>query len=243
MNEAIKKHKMLNLLLSNPLRLLVVLAAGVFFVELGIMTFAHHLLTQSDVVENFLDALVLTVILFPALYFLAFRPLISKSNEELQESEERFRKIFENGQYGITLTGKDFKFLKVNPAFCRITGYTEEELLKIKFTDITYPGNVSADVEAAQKLIRGVIPSYQTEKRYIRKDGKEVWVNIIISVIWNEDGSFKYFLGMIEDITERNRIETERETQLKELRDMNSLMINREMKMVELKKEIEGLKH
>lgn len=247
MNEVTKKNKIIAVLLSSPLRLLVVLSIGVFIVEFVIMAalqyfFAQDLMSPAGMFENITDALILIIVLFPALHFLALEPLISKRNEELRESEERFRKIFENGQYGIILTGIDFTFLKVNPVFCRITGYTEEELLKKKFPEITHPANIRADIEAGQKLMRGEISSYQTEKRYIQKGGGEVWVSLIISVIWSEDGSFKYFLGMVEDITERKRTEAERETQMKELKDMNNLMVNREMKMVELKKEIEELK-
>lgn len=125
----------------------------------------------------------------------------------LKESEERFRKIFENGQYGIILTGADSKFIKVNPAFSKMTGYTEAELLAKKFSDITHPETVKADTESVPKLIRGEIPFYRTEKRYIKKNGEEVWVNLNISVIRNTDGSFGYFLGMVEDISERKKTE------------------------------------
>ncbi|HUX35489.1 MAG TPA: PAS domain S-box protein [Candidatus Paceibacterota bacterium] len=130
-----------------------------------------------------------------------------KAEEALRESEERFRKIFENGQYGIILTGPDSRFVKVNPAFCKITGFTEAELLTKKFSDITHAENIKADTEAVPKLISGEMPYYHTEKRYIRKDSREIWVNLLVSVIRNADGSFMYFLGMVEDITKEKEIE------------------------------------
>lgn len=128
-----------------------------------------------------------------------------------RESGELFQKIFESDQYGIILTGADSKFIKVNPTFCRITGYSEEELLTKKFSDITHPADVKANTESVPKMIRGELSSYHAEKRYIRKTGEEVWVNLSISVIRNADGSFGHFLGVVEDITDRKHVESERE--------------------------------
>lgn len=132
-----------------------------------------------------------------------------KMEDELRISEERFRRIFENGQYGIILTGTNSKFIKVNPAFCRITGYTEAELLTKTFADITHPENIKADTAAVPKLISGEIPYYHTEKRYVRKTGETIWVDLNVSVIRNADRSVGYFLGMLEDITEHKKMEEE----------------------------------
>lgn len=136
----------------------------------------------------------------------AFVPM----QDEPRESKELFRKIFENGKFGIILTGADGKFLKVNPAFCSMTGFTEKELLTKRFSDITHPENVPADTGSLPKLISGEISSYHTEKRYIRKDRKEIWVDLLVSVIRDANGSFEYFLGMVEDISDRKRAEAER---------------------------------
>ncbi|MFA6463438.1 MAG: PAS domain S-box protein [Candidatus Paceibacterota bacterium] len=129
------------------------------------------------------------------------------SEEKIRESEEQFRKIFENGMYGVILTGSDSKFFKVNPAFCKMLGYTEEELIGKKFSEITHAENIKTDTESVPKMISGEIPYYHTEKRYIKKNGQEIWVNLLVSIIRNSDGSFRYFLGMVEDITERKSIE------------------------------------
>ncbi|MFA6297443.1 MAG: PAS domain S-box protein, partial [Candidatus Paceibacterota bacterium] len=130
-----------------------------------------------------------------------------RSEEALRTSEEQFRNIFENGQYGIVLTGSDSRFFKVNPAFCKMLGFTEAELLTKKFSDITHPDNVKADMESVPKMISGEMSNYQTEKRYIKKNGQEIWVNLIISAVRNLDGSFGYFLGMVEDISERKKLD------------------------------------
>lgn len=162
--------------------------------------------------------------------------------EGLRNSEERFRKIFENNQYGIILTGADLKFIRANPAFCKITGYSEAELLTKKFSDITHPENVEADVVSVEKMISGKIPFYLTEKRYIKKTGEKVWVKLFVSVVRNEDGSFKYFLGMVEDISEQKKTEEDLDKKYQEIERMNKYMVDRELKMAELKKELERYK-
>jgi len=127
--------------------------------------------------------------------------------EALRESEERFRKIFEEGPLGMIITGLDFRFVNVNPTLSRMLGYTEQELLKLSFPDITPPDDVGQDVENAKKLMRGEIPIYRTEKRYIRKDKHVLWINLTATLIRSEDKKPQYFLTMVEDITARKRAE------------------------------------
>jgi PAS domain S-box-containing protein len=130
-----------------------------------------------------------------------------EAEEKLRESEERFRNIFENGKVGIILTNIDQKFIRVNPAFCTLTGYSEKELLTKKFSDITHPDHRMQDVASIKKLVDGDIPTYKTEKRYKTKSGEIIWALLVVTVIKNKDGSFGYFLGMVEDITDRKRME------------------------------------
>ena len=130
-----------------------------------------------------------------------------RAEEELRESEERFRKIFENSPLGMTLVTPDFRFFSVNQAWVSMTGYTEEELLKMSFKDITHPDDLAGDIEHLGKLVAGTIPVYGTEKRYIRKDGTILWGLIRVSPIRDQQGSLRYFAAQIEDITERRHAE------------------------------------
>jgi len=132
---------------------------------------------------------------------------IKKIQNELQVNEERFRRVFQEGRFSMALCGKDFRFLKVNDAFCKMTGYPENELLALTFTDITHPAHVEADVESIKKLYDGFIQVYQSEKRYIRKDKRVVWGSINISAMRDPHGAFLYFLAMINDVTERKMVE------------------------------------
>ncbi|MCC5629280.1 PAS domain S-box protein [Nostoc sphaeroides CHAB 2801] len=125
----------------------------------------------------------------------------------LRESEERFRAMFNQAAVGITLVALDGRFLQVNPALCEITGYSHEELIQLNFQDITHPDDLEIDWENARRVLTKEISGYSLEKRYIRKDGSIVWVNLTSSAVWDDKGFPKYALGIVEDISERKRVE------------------------------------
>ena len=138
--------------------------------------------------------------------------------EALRESEERFGRVFEEGPTGMAMIDETFHFIQVNPAFSSMLGYTEKELRKMAFTDITHPDHVQKDVEQVRRLQRGELSVYQTEKRYITKSGKELWGQVQVSVVRNAAGKFRYFFAIISDITERRRAEAERRENEERLR-------------------------
>lgn len=134
--------------------------------------------------------------------------LAKQTEVALRESEERFRAMFNQATVGITLVALDGRFIQVNPAFCEITGYSHEELMQMNFREITHPDDLAADGENALRVLAEEISGYSLEKRYIRKDGSIVWVNLTSSAVWDTNGQPKYALGIIEDISDRKRIET-----------------------------------
>jgi PAS domain S-box-containing protein len=123
----------------------------------------------------------------------------------IQESEERFRRVFEEGPLGLALVGKDYRFLKVNNSLCEMVGYPEAELIRKTFIDITHPDDVRADSKLAEQLFNYEIPSYCIQKRYVKKTGEIVWINLTASVIRDHHGELLYGLAMVEDITEFKR--------------------------------------
>ena len=129
----------------------------------------------------------------------------SRIAETLRESEERFRRVFEEGPLGLALVGKDFHFVKVNSALCQLLGYPEASLLQMTFADVTYPDDLQADVELAERLFRGEIPFFTLRKRYVKKNGEIIWINLTASIIHNQHGEPMHGLAMIEDITEVKR--------------------------------------
>jgi PAS domain S-box-containing protein len=128
---------------------------------------------------------------------------------KLRESEERFRRVFEEGPLGVALVGKDYHFQKSNSALCQMVGYSEEELAQKTFADITHPDDVGTDVALAEQLFRGEIPFYRMQKRYVKKNGEILWINLTASVIRGRDGEPLYGLAMVEDITEVKRTQEE----------------------------------
>ena len=136
--------------------------------------------------------------------------------EQLFESEFRFNKLYEEGPFGMAMVDSDFKFRKVNPKYCSIIGYSESELLKMTFKDITHPEDLIKDIPSITKLINKKLSAYKTDKRYIRKDGEEIWGALNVTANYDKEGKFLYNLAILEDITGRKRAETElREREIK----------------------------
>src|ERR671916_1572323 len=131
--------------------------------------------------------------------------------EILRESEERFRATFEHAAVGAAQVGIDGRWLRVNRRLCEIVGYTHEEMLGMTFADITHPEDLEADLEQTRAMLRGESQTYTMEKRYVRKDGHTVWVNLTVSLVREASGEPRYFIAVVEDISARKRIEEERD--------------------------------
>jgi PAS domain S-box-containing protein len=125
----------------------------------------------------------------------------------LRESEERFRRIFEEGPLGIAVVGPDNTVSHVNAQLCRMLGYTEEELKARTAADVTHPDDIGVNAHLTQQLFVGELSSYQVEKRYVTKDGQVMWGSLTGSLIRDERGQPLYALGIIEDISERKEAE------------------------------------
>jgi two-component system sensor histidine kinase UhpB len=130
-----------------------------------------------------------------------------RAEEAHRQSEERFRATFEQAAVGIAHAGVDGRFLRVNRRFCDITGYEVDELLGRTFMDITHPDDVASTREGMAELETGEAGSVSYEKRYVRKDGGDIWVAVTVSVARDATLEPLYFIGVIEDITERRRAE------------------------------------
>jgi PAS domain S-box-containing protein len=132
-----------------------------------------------------------------------------RAEATLRESEERFRRVFEEGPLGVALMGKDHRFLKVNSALCQMLGYPEEALVQMSFADITHPDDLRADAELTERLFRRELPFYRLQKRYVKKSGEIIWVNLTKSLILDNNGEPVHGLTMAEDITEVKRAQEE----------------------------------
>jgi len=132
------------------------------------------------------------------------------AEKEIYESEERFRKIFEEGPFGMAMASlSGGRFININRAFCEMLCYTKEELLKLNFSEVTHPDHHAQDLKGLRLLTAGKIQKYQTEKRYLKKNGDVIWANLTLTRIAGTDEKSYYALGMIEDITQRKQIQLE----------------------------------
>ncbi|MGE5430379.1 MAG: PAS domain S-box protein [Syntrophomonadaceae bacterium] len=126
-----------------------------------------------------------------------------KSEEKLNESEDRFRATFELAAVGIAHVDLSGKWIRVNQKFCSMMGYSVYELLLLSVDDVTYPADIQTDRELKNKILSGEIKSYTLEKRFLRKDGSVLWVSLTASLFCDQNGEAKYFIIVTEDITER----------------------------------------
>lgn len=140
---------------------------------------------------------------------LRMRAAREQAEATVREHEERFRETFNQVAVGIAHTAPppDRRYLLINQKFCDMVGYSADELKLINGLQLTHPDDVDMDRELEQQLIRGEISTYIAPKRYIRKDGKTIWVNRTVSVVRDKDGKPKYFIRVVEDISDRKRAE------------------------------------
>lgn len=127
--------------------------------------------------------------------------------EGLRASEELYRATFDNASVGISHVSLNGAWLKVNDRLCEITGYSREELLRINFQAITVPEDLQMDMWHMGRMLRGEIPRYQIEKRYIHKDGHYIWIQLSAALQRDEYDHPDYIISVIQDITDRKRLE------------------------------------
>lgn len=133
-----------------------------------------------------------------------FRELetLRKRNAELEISADRYHFLFEHGNVGIGLINKDYFWIEVNPKFCEMLGYTEEELKSLRWTDITHPDDLERDIQQTENVFKSEIPFFTQEKRFLKKNGEIIWVILTPTIIKNDNGEILYAIGMMQDITQ-----------------------------------------
>ena len=122
-------------------------------------------------------------------------------------SELRFRTLFEQAQAGMSFAGLDGKIISVNPAYCELLGYSAEELKSMSVYDVTLPDDVAATKEAQRRMMAGEEANVRFEKRFLRKDGDQVWTDVAVRLVRDVDDKPLYFQTVIIDIRDRKRAE------------------------------------
>ena len=114
-----------------------------------------------------------------------------------------FQNAFDHAAIGMALVAPDGTWLRVNRSVCRMTGYTEAEMLKMRFQDITHPEDLDLDLENVEKMLCGEVTTYQMEKRYLHKSGSIVWGLLSVSLVCDSAGKPLFFISQIQDISAR----------------------------------------
>jgi len=153
--------------------------------------------------------------------------LIEVQTKKIIKNEAEFKAIFDQAPLGIvkldSITGK---FLTINKAYCKIVGYSVEELLKTNFQSITHQEDLQEDLDNMELLRNGVIDNFSMEKRYIHKSGKIVWVNLIVAVLWRESNKVMNHIDIVEDITDKKRAEEELKQSFELVSEQNKRLLN-----------------
>jgi PAS domain S-box-containing protein len=133
-----------------------------------------------------------------------------KVEQALKESENRFRTLFEQAAVGVgQIESRSGRFIQVNQRYCDIVGYASKEIMQKKIQEITHPDDRSEDLRNMQEMMAGKIREFSLEKRYLRKDGSVVWVNLTVSPMWEVGQKPDNFIAIIEDITKKRQAELE----------------------------------
>jgi PAS domain S-box-containing protein len=132
-----------------------------------------------------------------------------RADDAMRESEEWFRNVFEGSPIGMSITDEQHRYVRVNDACCDLLGYSREELLGMRFVDVTYAPHTEQDTAAARALASGDLDTYHCEKRYVRKNGEVFWANLHVAVLPSQPGAPRLNLAMVENISERKRVEEE----------------------------------
>lgn len=132
-----------------------------------------------------------------------------QTEKALQESEARFRSCFELPLIGVAITSPEKGWLEVNTGVCAMLGYSAQELTGMTWAALTHPDDLHADVTQFNRVLAGEINAYALEKRFIRKDGNVIWTNLSVGCVRKPEGSVKYIVALLRDITEHKRKEEE----------------------------------
>ncbi len=141
----------------------------------------------------------------------------------LRESEYRFHLAFDHAPMGMVLATPDGKFLQINNRFCTMLGYRWSELIQKTFFDIARPEDAKACQKFADTLKNSQATRHSTRKRYVHKDGYDVWCQITVTIVRDPQGNPQYCINQIEDLTPQLKAEAQHQQLEERLRQSQKL--------------------
>lgn len=186
----------------------------------------------NQIITSLVFGLLLSIMFGVWMYTILKKPaeqqlLILKQAKKIIESEVEFKTLFNQAPVGIakleTSTGK---FVEINKEYCKITGYSKNELKNLSFEDITHPEDLQKDLDLMKKLINDEIDEFSLEKRYYHKSGKIIWVNMIVARLWKIGEDKINHIAIVEDITEKKEVEKNVKKSFKLVNEQNKRLLN-----------------
>jgi diguanylate cyclase (GGDEF)-like protein/PAS domain S-box-containing protein len=133
-----------------------------------------------------------------------------QAEADLRKSEQRFRVAFNQAAVGLAhVASSDGRYLMVNQKLCEIVGYTQEEMLRMRYQDLTHPEDLAVDQDLGRRMYAREIFEASREKRYLHKNGYYIWINLTSSLVRDENGEPRYYSTVVEDISRRKQMEGE----------------------------------
>ncbi len=179
-----------------------------------------HLIVTRDLStdkENFsrplilggMSALVLMTLILGFIYILLRHTdtSIQAQQSDLRKSEARFRSYFDLALTGIAITSPTKGWIQVNDQVCSLLGYSREELVDMTWAEMTYPDDLAEDVAQFNRLLSGEIKQYDLEKRFVRKNGAVIWVDLAVGCVRDPQGNVEYVVALLNDISQRKKAE------------------------------------
>src|SRR5579872_3263403 len=185
--------------------------------------------SSQRTVTSFLLTSALNLLLIAFVYRLLWLERLARTQteaaanrtHELQKTTDaalaQFRATFNQAAVGMAHVGLDGSWLLVNQKLCDILGYTADELKRLTFQKLTHPEDLANDLANVQHLLAGEIQTYDMEKRYLTKDGNVVYAHLNVSLLRDAQGAPLYFISAVQDITDKKRIESERQQLVRKL--------------------------
>jgi PAS domain S-box-containing protein len=149
---------------------------------------------------------------------------MTKENRAHWQNDQRWQTAFENSAIGIMMVDFDGRFCGANSAFLSMLGYTESELYQLTFVDVTYEDDRKRNLELVRELVEGKRQHFQIEKRYYRKDRTLLWVRTNVALVPGMGGVAPFWFGIVEDITQRKRVEEELGFQIEVLQKIPAMV-------------------
>jgi len=132
---------------------------------------------------------------------------LKKSETSLRQSEMQFRRYFEQNLIGMAMTSPSKAWINVNDKLCEILGYSFAELQELSWDKITHPDDLAINLEKFNLIIDGQIEDYETDKRFIHKNGQIVYTSLAVQCHRKPDGKVDFFVALIQDISDRKKAE------------------------------------